>query len=427
MNTPTQRSGFCNNCIHFLHNYNLFPSAPASTNRNELFVQQLSTVIYILLSICVLTLPCVYILYCVDKEPLYLQTIGSVRLNQYYQLQSEFPTSLRCKCSKSSIAYKSFVEMEPRFHEICTSYFVKEDWIEILAMNSNANLVDNDFRKTAPQTFQALQMFCAWSKTVVVHQIEQMNANEYSTAEISSPADFRIDIAVKLDRLRLSTKANFQLSLDMIRKTTHINGLFSALKTNYALNNKSVTITPQSYGGCDCSLSPHCTQQASIYAHPYLTQPVNILGFYHGCTIIEGLLRSDLRCLYNHRCLDLLLSGLAFPTKGVHVKFPTPLTWIRSPNNVSVETLVDALMVESWYSTISYANYFEQCNPTCSYEKMENRWKYETIGIIFIVSLIIGSILPVLKLIISIITNLILFCIRRAPNQVAPVMTNIHT
>ncbi|CAF1201963.1 unnamed protein product [Adineta ricciae] len=427
MNTRTETSGFCNNCIHFLSNYNLFPSTPASTNKRELFVQQFSTVVYILLSICALTLPCVYVLYCVNTEPLYVQTMGSISLDQYYQLQSHSPTSLHCKCSKPLIAYKSFVKMEFHFYEICSSYFITDDWIKLLAINSRASLFDNDFRKTAAQTFQALQMFCTWSKTLAAHQIEQINANEYNAAEMSSPADFQIDIALELDRLRLSTKTSFKFSLDMIRKTTHINGLFSALKTNYALNNTSVTIAPQSYNDCDCSLSSYCTQQALMYSGPHVTQSINIPGFYHGCTIIEGLFRSDLRCLYDRSCLILFLSRLTFPAQGVHWKFPKPLSRILPHNNVSVEILVDTLMVESWYSAISYGDYFEQCNPTCSYLTLENKWKYNTVGIIFIVSLIIGSILPVLKLIISMITNLILFCIRRAPNQVAPVMATIHT
>ncbi|UJR23362.1 hypothetical protein I4U23_026372 [Adineta vaga] len=434
MNQPNEHTaGFCQNLVGFLQNYNLFPSSPPSKCRSELSVQRVSTMIFIFLSILLLTMPSIYISYTISTDPYYRQSIIQPSYLTYLTLYSKYPESLSCQCNQISISYATFLQIKVTLHQICISVFVTNNWIESLIVNDGTEIFEEDFRKTAPHAFEALSMFCDMSNRSIHNNLQQFLSNEYISTHVTTMRTFDERINFKLTQLFLSMVENFQVSIAMIQRTIHINGLFSGLGINYELHrkntdNNSIFIKPKKYNDCSCSRSSYCAQKSSIYNYPNPLSSFDVPGFYIGCNVIDALLQSDLRCFYDLNCLDQLQQHLpSLLSIPVHASSLLPFD-SRFSAKTPILHLVNELMIEERVTTVSHQYYYDQCEPiSCTFITKSSENISMAIHIIGVILPTIGGILPVLKLIISIFTNIIIFCIRKPSNRIAPNTLNIYT
>ncbi|CAF1319985.1 unnamed protein product [Adineta ricciae] len=60
--------------------------------------------------------------------------------SQYQKLQRQYSDSLQCPCTKISISYGQFVRTSPRFHQVCSSDFVTQEWINSLFLENLVSL-----------------------------------------------------------------------------------------------------------------------------------------------------------------------------------------------------------------------------------------------------------------------------------------------
>ena len=99
----------------------------------ELFVfrneQQIINRFHVLLLILIIT-----IFYLVLSFSLITKTNEIIKpsLSTYKELLSNYSNSLECPCSNISIEYQSFLTITPRIHEICSSEFMLDDWINYI-------------------------------------------------------------------------------------------------------------------------------------------------------------------------------------------------------------------------------------------------------------------------------------------------------
>jgi len=108
--------------------------------------QKYTTRLYVILLMC-----SVYILFYTNLSQTQRRTviIENIDLNTFNQLYLEYEETLSCPCSEVTISYETFVSNNVIFHDICSSFFVTQQWIEGLYM-SNANRQGiQDFRTTA--------------------------------------------------------------------------------------------------------------------------------------------------------------------------------------------------------------------------------------------------------------------------------------
>ena len=85
--------------------------------------------------------------------------INTPTLTLSSQLHSEYPAMLTCPCTQPSTRYSRFLHMQPALHQVCSSDFVKQDWISDLALSTETKF-PHDFQTTSPFAFQALATFC---------------------------------------------------------------------------------------------------------------------------------------------------------------------------------------------------------------------------------------------------------------------------
>ena len=75
--------------------------------------------------------------------------ITDIDVDKFEKLYSEHGETLSCPCSKLAISYQQFVSNAIRFHPVCTSFFVSQQWIEALYLSDRNSYGIGDFRKTA--------------------------------------------------------------------------------------------------------------------------------------------------------------------------------------------------------------------------------------------------------------------------------------
>lgn len=92
----------------------------------------------------VITLCIVYSFFISTFQPTTVQTIKP-SFSQYQYLIRDHSNTLQCSCSHLSIKYQSFLTIKPRYHQICSSEFISDRWIEYLYGEGD---LDNRFLRT---------------------------------------------------------------------------------------------------------------------------------------------------------------------------------------------------------------------------------------------------------------------------------------
>ncbi|CAF0947117.1 unnamed protein product [Adineta steineri] len=344
-------------------------------------------------------------------------------LIQFEQLYFEHAPTLKCPCTQISINYDNFISIEYSLHQVCNSIFVNDEWIYYLTTTNGTILYGDDFRVTGPYAFQALRMFCELATNTIASNLVQFYSSQYISGYVTPSAVFQAQVESKVSQFLSSMADSFLVSLKMIRETTQVNALFSGLQTNYQLYSSTgsgnVFVTAKTYDGCSCSLSSTCTHQSSIYGYNTTKILFNVTGFYTGCNVIESLLQSNLECFYNQTCINGLQKYLL--TSPMYVSALGSSLYSRYLETTIINDLLDNLMVEQWSFNSSYSKCYAACIPEyCSYQTIANNRKHKTIYIVFLVFFILGGPLSVLKLLISMLTKIIICCVRKSPAQVVP-------
>jgi hypothetical protein len=76
-------------------------------------------------------------------------TISNITPSLFEQLHLNYGQTLSCPCSTISVPYEAFVANTILSDPICTSIFVRRQWIEALYLDDASAYVENDFRVTA--------------------------------------------------------------------------------------------------------------------------------------------------------------------------------------------------------------------------------------------------------------------------------------
>ncbi|CAF1007699.1 unnamed protein product [Adineta steineri] len=344
------------------------------TNRAVSIEQQcLATRGYILLLIISLIILVIY-----TSLTYYLNTftITNPSLQQYQQVQRQYGlAAVSCSCSRSSIPYSKFIELECDFHPVCTSHFISDSYLQELFELYND--LDTTYASSNAYTlqgtifthFQTLLALCNLAKDFVSDAQQQYLASSVISTYISDVDLFETETNASLANFRTTMSTSFVNSLQMIRGLIQGNGLVSAYSTNwypftYRIDSgETIYFKPQYYGSdrCNCATSATCTQPSTPFIDGYLV----------GCTPLEALLQSTIECLYEQSCVDLLgiYLNMSLPNSSISLK----KNETRFSSTNTTDSIVQQMFVETCSSNVSYNQYFEQCKPdSCSVTLFES-------------------------------------------------------
>lgn len=133
-----------------------------------------------------------------------------------------------------------------------------------------------------------------------------------------------------------------------------------------------------------CVHGNNCTPDTIVWSVP---------GFVKGCTSLEQIYSTDLRCFFNETCFHILLSMYNL---DVPDRLPLPVTTQTIPilngslpskfsPTDTIDTIFNELMVEEWIIKSDYSGYYATCAPSvCTYTIKQR------LDFLYVVSTVVG-------------------------------------
>ncbi|CAF1557465.1 unnamed protein product [Adineta ricciae] len=301
----------------------------------------------------VISILCILYLFLVLTYEVNYMTIDKPSLDIYQNLFQSYSKSLQCLCKHFSIQYQTFLDIKYHFHQICSSDFISDRWIEYIYSNTYYIYLvyPRYFTYSTSGQFQLLQIFCQLSHQFVNDTFLQLLTSYFINIQLLSFDTFHQRIQMQINQSQLEMSYLFTNILSLIRETTHANMLMTAFASSWTLINpleiisdSTIHTKPQIYQECYCSLSSKCIESYK--------------DMYVGCYSLETLFQSTFQCYYNQQCIDKTNRYQAMNT-SIKSRFDF---------NTTIEDILNHLMIEEYFNEISYENYFNQCSPLyCSY------------------------------------------------------------
>ncbi|CAF1497941.1 unnamed protein product, partial [Adineta steineri] len=298
--------------------------------------------------------------------------------------------SIQCPCFNKAIPHQKFVLLSPHYHQICSSGFVDNIWIDMLR-GTTINIIYNDWRSRASPLFQLLSDFCQLANKTIDDAVKRYLSQLYIASFVMNEDDFDKQLNSSLNQFYGSTVHNFDLMANVLQllmqidqpyiganrrgshnSDTNLIGNFVEDKTNttqlvklkFVLN--QIEDINSSMVTCVCASDPYCKIPAVIYdSHDEFPTPnmnysiYNVSGWIRGCLAIDSLLLSTLQCLYEDSgCFPLLLSYIRkYENSGQSSRIIQPLVYnpiSRFSPNATVSTMFKEMMIEQWNRSSSY-------------------------------------------------------------------------
>ncbi|CAF1165270.1 unnamed protein product [Adineta steineri] len=389
-------------------NLNLF--APSSDSNEQENDQQrlwniIGTRIYIILIIFILFIIGLILLL---LEQTTMVTIPNPTKDQFERL----PINAKCSCSHISIPYEKFMSVKPSFHQVCSSDFITDRWLNAIASRANTTyFAFRDFRRFGNAQFQALAAYCRLSESYTNQSVSVILQNTLLSSQILSEAYLRSLINTTIEQFKLKTPNTFNLQLKLIIEMIIASNLIPAVQTSiyFTQINEQLILFEHRYrrtndSTCLCKLN-NCDQIESgivnMFRRPSIGDTMNSLtwsipGMSTGCFPGFTLLSSTLECFYNQTCVNKLITY--FPTSDNFSAMIINNKSLYKPTS-TVQSIIDELMIENWTMNIFYDKYYSECAPSsCTYLKITRRdfvhVLKKLISLLSSLTLILGLIIP---------------------------------
>ena len=351
-------------CQYF-HELNLYKKS--SSSAQTLLQERLSTRIYLhslFAAFLAITIVSALVVRTVDR------TEYSPSPKRFSQLIQKYADTLYCPCSTFGISYYTFVTVRAHFHQVCSSEFIEQKWIDLIFAEQNkTSFSSEDFRSTLSFFWQTIAGFCVASNRTWIDTVASFSASHFLSLAVIAEDLIRTQIQATLNNQIALSEALLASNLLGIRRATSGNQVVSALQTNFYLHypptdlniSRYPKMSPKMSTNCSCLNTEGCPYPATFNdSHGHL---VKVPGMIADCLIVDGTLSSTLECYYDQTCFFLLHKSLSST-----IKLLSNSVNRRFTINSTIQMLFDKMMLDEMTNEIDFVLYYSQCNPTyCSY------------------------------------------------------------
>jgi hypothetical protein len=400
----------------------LFETEASWDDHNRRRYEIITTRIYLLLLTVAIMILVVYTAVTVHTESITEEKPSQSRFEELVSNPRYSPT-LDCPCENISIPYESFISISPHYHQICLSDFIVQNslWINLVHyVPSPVDYPYDDYRRFVVPHFRLLFYLCTLANQTFTDALSIFYSNTLVSKRAQSRQAVKTQMEAALDQFHSSIPQTFMRTLNFIRQITQGNGLISSISSNWYILPMDVDedvglFVPRSYGdsNCSCGTNSMCVSSGVIDGSI-------VPGFLVGCYPLESLLQSTLECLYNITCINRLKKANQPSNMTIH-----PLNSTLSFPNVTVQSLMNVLMVDRWDSSIAYDHYYAMCAPlSCTYVITDQG------NPIYIITTIIGlcgGLTVALEVIVPVLVKIgryLIMCHRRRIEPVVDVISN---
>ncbi|CAF3282439.1 unnamed protein product [Rotaria socialis] len=372
-------------CRAKIVSFNLYHSQ--SIDSTTVHREILSTRLFIFLFGVSLTILTIYTSF---TPQISVEKIQSPSVSDYERLQIQYSDTLQCQCQFISIPYAIFTHIETSFHQVCSSNFISQEWIDSLFENIDRNLWPMDMRTTLSAMWQLISTLCQISITFVSDAFHDFEGSQLISSIVLPKDRIQMNIQAAVNETQKKVSNTFLLSLSIIQQNTQINDFITGVSTNYILKttdypfqlNESIEIVANKYireGSttiCTCLNKKSCPMPGNIYLYDVWDTnglfDMNILianetlpGLIVDCLPLQAMLASSFECFYNQSCLNILISVYSnkIEVQILNQSFPS-----RFSLTTSIGSIVDQLFIENIQIQTNYDSYYNGCAPSyCSY------------------------------------------------------------
>lgn len=365
---------------------------------------------------CAIMILIVYTLITVQTQSFTEKNSSHARFEELV-VNPEYSTTLDCPCENISTEYKSFVSISLQYHQICSSDFVINISLWINLVHHRSDLEDysyDDYRRFIISHFRLLFHLCTLANTTFNDTLSIFYSNTLISKQAQSRQAVERQMEDALRQFNSSIPQIFMHTLDFIRKMAQGNGLVSSIGSNWypaVLLNAEIPFAqmiPRSYENSTCS----CVTNSTCVSPAFIDQ-WRVPGLFVGCYPLESLLQSTLECLYDTACIN----KLKYPNQSSNIIFH-PLNSTLSSPHITVQSLMNVLMLDRWKPNITYEHYYAICATlSCTYVNIE---KSNTIYIITAIIGFYGGLSSALKIIVPVLVKIADKLIRCRQRRIEP-------
>jgi hypothetical protein len=405
----------------------------------------LSTRLYIILSIISLIILTTYASLISQIED---KTVPFPKQSVYENLRKKYADSLQCTCTEVSIPYEKFVKIVPSFHQVCSSDFISQQWIDLVFKADSTLIWPIDVRTSLSAMWQLIRTFCQSATDTVLNAINQFNNSPLITVMVLNEELVEAKVQAALHLLRQTVSSNFIQSRTIVHRMTQANQLVTALLTNYIVVSDQfglsqalpIQFIPSTMGtslstysgifgnkyipknstvACSCKNNGSCplpgnlylynaSEQFGIYDMNKIEVNKSLSGIIIDCLPIQMTLSSSLECFYSQSCLKILLP--LYPTQ-INISILNQSIPSRFNSTTKLESLINELFIEEILNKTSYTEYYSQCLPnSCQYTYST---RFNWIYVLATLFGLFGGITTILRIITPFIIQLFFFLKKR--------------
>ena len=311
----------------------------------------------------------------------------SPTISQYNTLLLASPSGLTCPCEHASIGYREFTTLNVTYHQVCSSEFISEEWIDFLFGDVKWHRFPRkDMRIRAGAYFRLLSILCQLGQETVTKSVDEFLSRKFFTSEVTSENQLFVQMNQMIQQLQTSISQEFSSTIQLVGDFAQANTFVSSYNLNWnhrlleLTANLQLTPMPVLLNGlCSCAFRSDCSEAAMIMSSSSDIDDFVVSGWKISCSVLETLLQSSLECFFTQDCLDLFLihyNLIVTNSKYYQHSLIAMNQFVYSRFNISIPIryIVNELFIEEWHSQLSYDNYYQQCKPSqCSYKVDEKR------------------------------------------------------
>ena len=288
---------------------------------------------------------------------------------EFERLFLHYSSTLTCPCSQLTIPYETFATVKIQFHQVCSSQFVSQMWIESVFENQSIPtlLIENDIRTTFSAFWHTIADFCHLTQASVNAAVARFSASSLLSSQARSKVAVLAQTNGGLNSFISEAASSLTQSLRAIQSVTIGNQFVSGLLTNFYINlapsefGSFLILLPKTFDNCSCLTTQGCSRQSTFNFYSNRSS-VPIPGLKSDCLIVNGVLKSSLECYYDEICINQLHGSIA----NVNPLSKTGNRYFML--NSTIQQILDKLMIDEVLTDVTFDKYYAQCNPKyCSY------------------------------------------------------------
>lgn len=414
--------------------WNLFDSH--STDPRIVSRELLSTRLFLILLVCSVFILTLYTSLSVQVKS---EIVTRPTQATYERLLKNYPATLQYLCAQISIPYGTFVNVVPVFHQVCSSQFVSQSWIDFTFETNTTFIWPMDIRASLSQMWQLISALCQSARNSLIDGIDQFTNSTLINSMVLSEELLQAQTKADLDLACRTASSSLVRPFIAIHQITQANGFITGLLvdsvvlqlgsllgetgqiwrkvSNYIPQGTTRSCSCQSNGSCPMPGGLYLYEAWEVYGNYNLTKIIaneTLPGFIFDCLPLKMTLASSFECFYNESCLQILLS--AYYPKTINVSILDNSTASRFEPTTTVEQLINELFVEEVLNKTDYTSYYRACAPVyCSYTYSR---RFDWIYVVTILLALVGGLSTVLRLITPFAIKFVSFLHRRRSLQV---------